>query len=227
MLMLLLYISQYAQTSNSSRAELNRARLHSTSEAVGNIPRCIGGPSLSDQCFTFAYTPNNDVKLRSVMENVRRAQGIPAAEVTAWADESAADAYLLANPNRTQAVYHLRAKYAPAGPGGSPVLKGVAYSIQYNTTEYRDAKRRRVQPLSYVVFPMQVTFASNVAHRILLLCYTASSRFIMHTICRWHWTRRCWRSGGPIAKGIAAQIPLPSCPFLHCLFLTLCSELLM
>ena len=65
-----------------------------------------------ETCLTFAYTPDNDPIITSLMEDLRLEHNIPQDQVRAFATPQLADAFLTANPNSTLAVYKPRISLA-------------------------------------------------------------------------------------------------------------------
>lgn len=99
--------------------------------SLGHIPRCI--PSAFPDCITLAYVPSDNKQVKDWVESVARMSNIPVDnETKGFADSATLNAFLVANPNRTQAAYVFEQYNFD-----EIARKTVSFIVQYNTSRQK------------------------------------------------------------------------------------------
>lgn len=123
--------------------------LRPTPFSLDKVPRCI--PFAYQDCITLAYVPAWNENVTEWVQAVASKSGIPDREIKGFDESADLNAYLAANPNRTQAAYIFETYNIDQIENGS-----VSFIVQYNTTAQKDF------PVSHSRFNTDVVVPSMI-----------------------------------------------------------------
>lgn len=116
--------------------------------SISTIPRCV--PRATVDCYTLAYVPNDD-RIRDWVHAVANSNEIPLDETIGFDDDDQLNAFLVENPNRTQAAYIFDQDSFVQIDG-----KNVSFIVQFNETEQWEFPIGRTDFHSKVVVPAMI-----------------------------------------------------------------------
>ena len=136
------------------------AYLDNPSPAVdvpGPIPACGDDVFINDPCYDFFFSPNTSESARQIVESIRlnnAGRVIPEESVIGFESIEAANAYLLANPERVPGGVHFLLDDAASG--------SVDFVLVSNTT-VKGFKDQFQDPTFFFTVPMQVAVEREIA----------------------------------------------------------------
>lgn len=152
--MLILYFSQISIDNGDGFDPTAFENRNPVPDPLSSIPRCV--PVAFDDCWTIAYVPEGNQRVKNWVEQVRLASGIPQEEVRGFDTDEALNQFLVDNPNRTQAAYIFDEQSLAQIED-----KNIQFIVQYNDTEQSDF------PIGTTAFHTQVV-VPNMIHAMNL-----------------------------------------------------------
>ena len=132
-----------------------------STDLPGPIPACGDDVFIKDPCYDFFFSPNTSESARQIVEGIRLnnpGRAIPEQSVIGFESIEAANAYLLANPERVPGGVH----FLVDDPAAGAASDSVDFVLVSNTT-VKVFKDQYQDPTFFFTVPMQVAVEREIA----------------------------------------------------------------